>query len=436
MNRKIACGWALTLLILIAAGCTVTKSQPENFAIATSTIIRPTTVASTHTPYPTSTPPPWPTLSKGETLPSPLYFVSSPQQGINKNQCPLPQVIRLGQDGQTQTMLTPCYISGGINGFDISPVDGSIVIAAFGGLWMDKNDGKGYQKVVEALPNTESTGGIDDIRDPAWSPDGNKIAYVDGGTRIFDITMGNRTDVAENTCYESPLDSGFSRCFYGNWFLSPQWSPNGKSIVYRSQNADYFYLEQYSLESNTVNKVPGTNGVREDEIAWSPDGDYMLFDYNGMFGGGIHEIGPSFIRMQSHDFSLEVLWDHSANADPVFASNANNPWQVGYPFESADGRILFFQAEPCTIDSCYDYALVEGTRTPDGFETRIIRHDALPKGTRYLGWHNSGEYAALLIDSMSDVNWYIAVMKVSTGEIYIVAKGQGQTFPLPIRWEK
>lgn len=424
------------LMLLAGAGCTGVRSQPENIPILSSTPISSTTLLPTPTLYPTSTPPPWPTLSAGETLPSPLYFVSSAQQEVNHNQCPLPHVIRLEQDGQTRTLQTPCFISGGINGFDISPVDGSVVIAAFGGLWVDKNDGNSYQKVVEALPNTEGTGEVEDIRDPVWSPDGKKIAYADGGIRIFEIATGNRIDVVENECGKLPLDFGFKRCFYGNWYFSPQWSPNGKFIVYRSQNADYFYLEQYALENNTVNKVPGSNGVSENDIAWNINGDYILFDYPGMFGEGLYPIGPSFIRMQSDDFSVEVLWDHGDHADPVFASSANNPWQVQYPFETSDGRILFFQAEPCTIDSCYNYALVEGTRTSDGFEMKIIRHNALPDGIRNLVWHNSGEFVAFLISSMSDTNWYIAVMKVMTGEVYIVAKEQGKTFPLPIRWGK
>ena len=426
----------LTLFMLMIAGCVGIRSRPEDIPLPTSTPISSTILASTYTPYPTSTPPPWPTLSKGETLPSPLYFVSSAQQEVGSNQCPLPHIIRLERDGQTRTLQTSCFISGGIHGFDISPVDGSVVIAAYGGLWIDKHDGNGYQRAVEALPNTEGSGEVDNISDPAWSPDGRKIAYADGGIRIIDVSTGNRTDVVENKCYEMELNSSYSRCFYGNWYFSPQWSPDGSSIVYRSQNADYFYLEQYSLDNNAINPIPGTAGVAEDDFAWSQGGDHLFFDYSRMYGSGIVGIQPSFIRMNSDDVDVDVLWDHSDRADPVFASSANNPWQVKYPFESPDGRILFFQAEPCTIDTCYDYDLVEGTLTPEGFETNVIRHDALPAGIWSLVWHKSGEFIALLISSTSDISWYIAVMKVSTGEIYMVAKEQGKTFPLPIRWGK
>jgi hypothetical protein len=426
----------LFLLALLLAGCAAGRaSHPATPPPATA---MPT---ATPTRYPTSTLPSWPTPAAGSSfLPAPLYFLSSAQQEPDSSYCPLPHLVRLERDGRTRTLMSPCFISGGIQGFDVSPVDGSIVIAAFGGLWVDRHDGQGFQRVVHALPNPEegsTTGlgtGFFDIQSPAWSPDGMMIAYADGGIRILDLASGQRQDVIEDKCGEMPLDSGTVSCFYGTWYLSPCWSPDGGAIIFRSQNADYFYQMLYRLGEETAVTIPGTSGVTEQDITWGRTGADLLFDYFWPLAPALPGIEPSFVRLDRDDFSAEVLWDHRSQADPVFASAGNNPWQVRYPFETADGRVLYFQAEPCETGSCYDYALMEGRFTGSSFQTRVLHWDALPRGVRSLTWHASGEYAALSIDGNPDVPWYIAVLKVSTGELYMLAEEPKWIWPLQVVW--
>ena len=111
----------------------------------------------------------------------------------------------------------------------------------------------------------------------------------------------------------------------------------------------------------------------------------------------------------------------ATNIASFFASAGNNPWQVRYPLELPDGRILFFQAEPCDSESCYKYALVEATPTLDGYTLDILRHDALPGGSWQVVWHESGEYIAFVIGPYGGP-WYITVMRVSTGEMFVLAE--------------
>jgi hypothetical protein len=438
MGRPAAAG--LLLLGMLLAGCTAREASAPAQPSATAGLAP----SSTPTRYPTPTLPSWHTPAAGsrDFLPAPLYFLSSFEEEPDRGYCPLRHVVRLERDGRTRTLTSPCTISGGIQGFDVSPVDGSIVIAAFAGLWVDRHDGHGFQQVVRALPNPEegaTTGlgtGFYDVQSPAWSPDGTKIAYADGGIRILDLASGQRQDVIEDRCFVGPLDGGYAPCFYGDWYRAPRWSPDGRAILFRSQNADYFYQMIYRLGEETAVPIPGASGVAEDDIAWSRSGTHLLFDYFWPLSPGLAAIQPSFVRLDRDGLNAEVLWDHSSQADPVFASAGNNPWQVRHPFETADGRVLFFQAEPCETGSCYDYALMEGKFLGGSFETRVLHWDALPEGIYSLTWHESGEYAALILRGNPDVPWFLAVMKVDTGELYLLAEESRWAMPLQAVWGK
>src|SRR5574341_142461 len=391
------------------------------------------TPIETETPLPTPTPPQWPAFSDDMLLPAPLYYI----QGIDREpgaSCPLAHLVRLERLGGTPAPVGSCFVWGGIRGFDVSPVDGSIVIAAEGALWVLDADGRNPTRLIEGLPNSEIEGASADIQDPAWSPDGAKIAYADGGMRVVDVASGERTDIIENECfYSETLGTSYSPCFYGVWYLEPQWSPDRTALLFKSQNADYFRQILYSFSSEGVPfAVPGAAGVTSDNIAWGRNSSTLLFDYWWPVEPEIADQSePAFVRLDWTTSEAEVLWPHGDRADPVFASAGNNPWQVRHPLELSDDRILFFQTEPCDRESCYKYALVEAAPGAEGFTFTVLRHDALPSGAREVVWHESGEYIAFTIGVYGGP-WYITVMRVSTGEIFVLA--EEKEWPTHLMW--
>jgi Tol biopolymer transport system component len=376
------------------------------------------TAISSPTPGPTPAPPPWPTPTGDEDiLPAPLYYVST-QQEENSRYCPLPHIVRIERDGRTRTVIGSCFISGGINGFDVSPVDGSLVIAAEGSLWVTDANGENARRLVQGLPDPEDSKWFG-VRDPTWSPNGTQVAYADGGIRILDVASGARIDIVEDNCSETSLGEGSSCCLYGEWFFEPEWSPDGQALLFTRQTADYSQPQVIVLPSSEEpTAVPGLFG-RRGGIAWSRDGMALLFDYwwPATYRSDLTE--PSLVRMSREDFGMQVLWPHSEC----------DSWQVRYPFEAPDGRILFFQAEPCSTGPCHNYALVEGRLTDEGFDMHILRHDARPEGTRDVVWYDSGEFLAFLTSSD---HWYVAVMEVATGQILLLA--EEDAYPGRILW--
>jgi Tol biopolymer transport system component len=128
-------------------------------------------------------------------------------------------------------------------------------------IWTIEPDGSGA---------TNLTPGVDAI-EPAWSPDGTKIAYVvetDPGDEIW-VMNADGSDPMELTS--------------GSADTNPAWSPDGGEIAFSStrggagvphiwvMNSNGSNIRQLTTDATTVNAV----GDRPD---WSPDGTKIAFD--------------------------------------------------------------------------------------------------------------------------------------------------------------
>jgi len=100
--------------------------------------------------------------------------------------------------------------------------------------------------------------------EPAWSPDGNTIAYVHGDT------IPSKTGI-----YLINPDGTNNRIWYASISAySPSWSPNGKWITF-SDNAQ-IYKRKLDGDSVTQLTFEGRNFFPD----WSPDGQWIVYDSN------------------------------------------------------------------------------------------------------------------------------------------------------------
>ena len=112
---------------------------------------------------------------------------------------------------------------------------------------------------------------------PAWSPDGQQIAFVQA-SRIFllQVRSGN----------VRPLDSLPFPAFY------PAWSPDGTRIAFVSMGEltwDIFTVDLGSERVHQLTQAPDS-GTASQGPAWSPDGLRIAFD-----------------RIQDGDFDVYVM---------------------------------------------------------------------------------------------------------------------------------
>jgi TolB protein len=176
-----------------------------------------------------------------------------------------------------------------------------------------------------------------DAFQPAWSPDGQRIAYIQRGVSYSDLLV---LPVAGGEPVRLTADGpdsaaySYERIYVSTWAFYPAWSPDGATIAYAAQAgpptgepAAEFHLSLFA--------TPAAGGDREqlyaDEsghvgrLAYAPDGESIVFAY-GPAGQG----APALYRYTRA----------SANATPLPGA----PEQSYDPAFSPDGRWLAFAA--------------------------------------------------------------------------------------------
>lgn len=104
---------------------------------------------------------------------------------------------------------------------------------------------------------------------PAWSPDGEKIAFVSDRDGSLDIYVMN----ADGTNQTLITDSKW-------YYVSPQWSPDGEKIVFQTNKGIIYYWQIYMMDPDGSNMeavyAPGDDFAYEP--AFSPDGSKICFN--------------------------------------------------------------------------------------------------------------------------------------------------------------
>lgn len=138
-----------------------------------------------------------------------------------------------------------------------------------------------YELASGATQTLESTLGVVNF---TWSPDGSRIVYQTGDLDHRLLLIDLATDE------QRVLDSGFT----ANHGIGPVWSPDGESIVYQrlilgrgeAHDVVLVWPDDLSADGTPREEVvplfdkPTENTERKlypRWVAWSPDGEYLLF---------------------------------------------------------------------------------------------------------------------------------------------------------------
>jgi Tol biopolymer transport system component len=226
---------------------------------------------------------------------------------------------RLEVTGQPTPILEGVVSSPGVGGAQFSFSDtGTLLYVAGGGggqnvtiYWMDR--------AGKFTPLRETPG---NYRDPAFSPDGKRLA--------LEINDGKRRDI---WAYEWERDALTRLTFAGEENTSPVWTPDGKRIVYSSKEKGGMYNLWWiradgggNSQRLTESKSPQAAG------SWRPDGKVLAFSQSNS--------GTNLDIM-----TLPIEGDEESGWKPGEPKPfLNSPSAEAEPAFSLDGRWLAYES--------------------------------------------------------------------------------------------
>ena len=125
-------------------------------------------------------------------------------------------------------------------------------------IYTIRTDGTDPKRLVD-IPNFEySSGG-----DPAWSPNGTKIAFFSGVEDDYSIET-----VRPDGTGRKPVTEGYA----------PNWSPDGSRIAFhRSANGSVSRIYTADADGTDERALPTEEGAYDSEPAFSPGGGKVVF---------------------------------------------------------------------------------------------------------------------------------------------------------------
>jgi Tol biopolymer transport system component len=216
----------------------------------------------------------------------------------------------------------------------------------------------------EGVARAITSGADGGDREPAWSPDGQRIVFVRGDPHvqrdlyIVDVDTGDITPLLEGKD-DHPENTG-----------APAWSPDGKTIVFsadrRAGQGTLLYLvgaDGSNLRRLTAPRQ-GAWFLHDRKPAWSPDGKTVAFASNRHVSSGDH----------AADFDIYTVGGDGSDVLQL----TEDPGVADDPTYSPDGKRIFFAS---TRDAKNAYEIEIYVMPAVGGDKRRMTRDEQPQNS-------------------------------------------------------
>jgi Tol biopolymer transport system component len=245
-------------------------------------------------------------------------------------------------------------------------------------IYVMNADGTGQTNII----NDPAPPGHADDRDPAWSPDGTKIAFSRVGQAPQGEGHPNIYVMNADGTGRVNLTPGANISGQGNTGIEPTWSPDGTAIAYN--HSGQIWIMDAATGANKGTMIPSPPGGLEFAPAWSPDGSKIAFMRNtdiwvrSFSGGTLTNLTntpspPSSGAERTPDWSAnnaKIVYDRAAQ---IWSMNADGSGQAALtggigetgqlPAWSPDGTKIVFDSNGFTAPNGYDIFVMNADGT-------------------------------------------------------------------------
>jgi tricorn protease len=118
--------------------------------------------------------------------------------------------------------------------------------------------------------NLTQSPGVHD-RNPAWSPDGAKLAWLSDSSGEYQLMIGDPLGVSTPRVMALPSTAFFS---------APAWSPDGARILLQDNHQNLWTIEVSSGKGSQIDTDNYPDPVRQFDATWSPDSKWIAYSKN------------------------------------------------------------------------------------------------------------------------------------------------------------
>ncbi len=191
---------------------------------------------------------------------------------------------------------------------------------------------------------------------PAWSPDGQRLAFTSDSNSYNPMLWVMQADGSGKRQLVS-ANSGLDAV------ESPAWSPDGKTIAFTGFRNGLSQIYRYELDSKAVSPVTATSQGALDP-AWSPDGQWI-----------------AYVAREEDRTSVHVI-----RADGSGDGRVSRAESVRSPVWSPDGHQLAFLASPSGSFELYLVTVDTSAAPAKGTDERQVTTDLNADAASGLSW--------------------------------------------------